>query len=242
MSGAAERDLLRRTRAVLAANWLLPAAVLALIGCLAVLGGAQTVDGPYGQFDVQVATGELVASARAGQTFITDQPGLDRIDVYLGDFQRPNRGPLVLHVKAAPSDEADLASVTIDATQVHGDGYVTFGFQPLPEPPDTPLGFWLEAPQAQPGNAVTVLGTTTDAYAGGVALFDHMPANEGVQDLAFRLYYRPGVGEAVTTLLARQAQGRPTIFGAPALYLGLAAAYILGLVVLLGLAVSRLRL
>lgn len=242
MSSAAEPGRLKRTRAVPAVNWLVPAAVLGLLGWLAVLGGAQTVDGPYGQFEVQAATGELVATVRAGQTFITDQPGLDRIDVYLGDFQRKNRGPLVLHVKAAPSAAADLVSVTLDASQVRGDGYVTFGFQPLPAPSNTPLCFWLEAPQARPGNAVTVLGTTNDAYPGGTALFDHMPANQGVQDLAFRLYYRPGVGEALTTLLARQAQGRPAIFGVPALYLGLVVAYILGLVLLLGLAVTRLRL
>jgi hypothetical protein len=69
-----------------------------------------------------------------------------------------------------------------------------------------------------------------------------MGAASGVEDLAFRLYYRPGVGQAISALTERLAGGRPAIFGAPWFYAALAAVYVLGLAGLLVLVITRLRL
>ena len=104
------------------------------------------------------------------------------------------------------------------------------------------LAFWLAAPEAQPGYAVTVLGATQEAYAAGAAVFDGRPAPHGVRDLAFRLYYQTGTWEGLAVLLARQADGRPGVFGWPPLYLALLLAYVLGVAMLLGVVINRLRL
>jgi hypothetical protein len=243
MLAVAESVGLKRIWATRVARWLILAlALMAAIVAIAVLGSLQATAGPYGQFIVKNWTSELIAGSRAGQSFVTDQAGLYRIDVYLGNFQRANHGPLRLHVTAVPFEGPDLASDAADAAQLHGDDYVSFEFAPLREPAGQTLSFWLEAPQARPGNALAAMGTNSDAYPGGRAVFDHLADTRGVQDLAFRLYYRPAAGSAAATLLQRLSADRPSIFGAPQLYVVLLAGYLLGVVVLFGLVVARLRL
>ena len=238
---AAEPRPSKRGAAARAPGLLLAAVVLVGVSALVARGSSRVAQGPYSQLTVQAATGELVAGSRAGQSFRTDQSGLYRIEVYLGASQRQNHGPLVLHVAALPFGGPDLARAKADAAQLQGDAFVGFEFAPLPAPAGQALAFWLEAPEAQPGNAVTVGGAAKDAYPAGAAVFDHLPAG-GLQDLAFKLYYRVGPLESLAVLLARQAEGRPGVFGRPQLYLALLVAYVLGLAALLALAVNRLRL
>ena len=214
--------------------------VLVGIGWAAIQGSLWAAAGPFGQSQGQVATGELIAGRRIGQTFIADEVGLYRIDVDLGNYGRLIHGPLVLHVKAAPFVVPDLATASADASQLRANGFVSFVFAPLPEPAGLPLSFWLEAPQAQPGNAVTVLATGQDLYPNGVALFDQFAAN-GVQDLAFQLYYKPSISQALGVVIERQAQGRPALLGLPRFYVMLLGAYVLGLLALLALAFGRVR-
>jgi len=218
------------------------ALTLAALAAIVVSGSLQAASGPYGQYTAQAATGELVAGSQAGQSFVTDQPGLYRIDVYLGHYQRPIRGMVRLHVTALPFAGPDLALATLDAAQVQTDGFESFEFAPLDEPAGQPLCFWLEAPQAQPDNALTVIGANSDSYPNGRAFFNNLPASGGVQDLTFRLYYQPGAGQALATVMQRLAAGRPAAFGAPQLYAILMAGYLLGAAALLALVVSRLHL
>jgi hypothetical protein len=241
MSAVIDQHPAKRAASVLAPGLLLLAVLLA-VAALALRGSSRVAQQPCGQLSVQAATGELVAGSRAGQTFRVDQSGLYRIDVYLGNGQRQNQGPVVLHVTAAPFGGPDLARATADASQLQIDGFVAFQFAPLSEPAGQPLAFWLEAPEAGPGHAPTVMGATQDLYPGGAAVFDNLSATHGVQDLAFKLYFQSELLGSLAVVLARQAAGRPGIFGWPQLYLALLLAYLLGLAVLLGLAARRLWL
>ena len=241
MSAVADRRLSSRAAPRLLPGLLVLVALMA-VAALALRGSSRAAQQPYGQLVVQAASAELVGGSRAGQTFRVDQSGLYRIDVYVGNLQGQQPGPLVLHVSALPFVGPDLARATADASQLLADGYVTFEFASLPEAAGQTLAFWLEAPQAQPGHAPTVMGAKQDEYAGGAALFDKLPAAPGVQDLAFRLYYRSGLWGSLAVLLARQAAGRPGIFGVPQFYLGLLVAYLFGLAALLVVVFNRLRL
>lgn len=240
MSVAASQAGSKNTRSAVIWGLVLLVPLLGTVAVLASQGSLQAVTGPYGQFTADTPAGELVAGAAVGQTFTADQAGLYRIDVYLGNYQRQNHGSLVLHVKAAPFLQADMAVAWADASQVRADGFLSFEFKPLPTPAGVPLCFLLEAPQGSVGNAVTALGTARDTYAGGAALLEKLPGTRDVQDLAFRLYYRPGARQALATLIARQVAGRPSIFGTPQLYQALIAAYLIGLGCLVVLAVSQL--
>ena len=228
--------------ATLAVPGLLVLVVLIAVTGLALRGSSRAAQQPYGQLVAQAAAGELVAGSQAGQTFRTDQSGLNRIDVYFGNSQRQNHGPLVLHVSAAPFAGPDLARAAAEAAQLPADGFMVFEFSPLPAAAGQPLAFWLEAPEARAGNALTPMGAAQDVYPGGAAVFADMPAGRGVRDLAFKLYYQSGWLGALGVLFARQAADRPGIFGLPQLYAALLLAYLLGLAVLLAVAARRLRL
>ena len=215
--------------------------VLLALAALAVRGSSRAAEGSYNQLAADGTSRQLAAGNRVGQTFQVEQVGLYQIDVDLGSL--PNRaiGPLVLHVTAQPFAGPDLAQVTRDGAQPLTAGFAAFEFAPLTAPAGQTLAFWLEAPAMPPGSALTVRGASRDAYPGGQALFDPLPAAGGLRDLAFKLYYRAGLLQALPVLLARQAAGRPGIFGWPALYWAILLAWVLGLGGLLLLAQRRLR-
>jgi len=207
---------------------------LAGAACLllpALLGVIQTVDEVHSElFPATTKTGELTAAAKAGQTFVTEYAGLYSVEVRLGDYNRENTGPLTFHLLSSPSATEDIVTITIDAGDVE-DAYHTFQFAPLCEPAGRSLYFYLEAPQATPGNAITVWGTAEDAYPDGKAVLQGL--DRSVQDLTFRLGYRPSLPERLGILLDRLAAGKPSIWGDERLYFMLAASYLVLLYVLL---------
>jgi hypothetical protein len=215
--------------------------VMLALAALAARGSSRAAAGSYGQLLADGTSRPLAAGSRVAQTIQVEQVGLYRIEVDLGRLPIQPPGPLVLHVTAEPFAGPDLAQVTLDASHLTAEGWAAFEFAPLAAPAGQQLAFWLEAPQAQPGSALTVLGARRDAYPGGQVLFEPAPAAGDIQDLAFKLYYRAGLLDALPVLLARQAAGRPGIFGWPPLYLLILAAYGLVLGGLLLLAYQRLR-
>jgi len=235
MSVSAERD--RGLNARLIAGLGLGGLLLALIA-FAARGSSRAATGSYGQSVADSQAMMRATDGRLGQTFQVEQTGLYRIDLDLGNAATQQPGRLVLHVSAQPFTGPDLAQVTLDGAQLRAADYVAFEFAPLTAPAGQELAFWLETP---PGGAPAVWGTLRDVYPGGRAVFDPALTSGGLQDLAFRLYYRAGPLEAPAVLLARQAAGRPGIFGWAPLYGLVLLAYVLGLGGLLGLAYRRLR-
>lgn len=194
-------------------------------------GWQAALAGPYGQTVNDVILGELLPGVCPGQTFVADAPGLYRVDVMLATYQRTNTGPLVLHVRAAPF-AADWATATVDMAGVADNAFQTFTFAPLPLAAGVPAYFCLEAPAAQPGNAVTLLPRQADAYPGGRALWaDGTPLTQAA-DLTFRLYYQPGARWAVAAGLERVAAGKPGLLGQPQFYRALFAVYVVLLLAL----------
>jgi type II secretory pathway pseudopilin PulG len=224
---------------------LLLLAVLAAVAALALRGSSRLAQQPEAQLTATTAAGELAASRRAGQTFLAEQNGLYQIDVRLArrtSSAGQSLGTLVLHVSAEPFVGPDLAQATAEVSNLGPDGFLAFQFVPLAATAGRPLAFWLEAPNTPAGPGLMPLGAAQDVYPGGAAAFDPAASGQGVQDLAFRLYYRSGLLGALGVLLARPAAGRPGIFGRPELYALLLLAYLLGVAGLLVLAYRRLRL
>ncbi len=197
-------------------------------------GFQAALQGPYGQPVNDVILGELLPGVCPGQTFVADAPGLYRVDVMLANYQRTNTGPLVLHLRAAPFAAVDWATVTVDMAAVADNVFHTFSFEPLPLPAGVPAYFCLEAPTAQPGNAITLLPHRADAYAGGRALWATGAPLVQAADLTFRLYYRPGAQWAVEAGLQRLAANKPGVLGQPAFYRGLFFTYVVLLLALAG--------
>ena len=198
------------------AHWL-AAIVLLLVILLFISGMNQTVNNlrmVWSVSDEHEGVGELVATARACQTFVARYDDLNRIDVMLADYNRRNSGPFIFYLRNAIDDEQNIASLTQDASTVKGTAYYSFEFAPLPDSAGRSLVFCLEAPQAELHNSITIAGVLRDTYAGGQAVFrDMWGADAGVQDLDFRLGYDLAFGNKLIVLTDRLTQYKPFICG-----------------------------
>lgn len=160
-------------------RWLLVLLLLLLTGC------ASRLD--VYQVQHREVAGEIWGLHTAGQTFTARAPGLYRIDVFLATYARQNTGAVIFHLRRSPTDDQDLVTIPFDAAEVVDGAYRSFTFPPLLDSAGESYYFFLEAPHAQPGNAITVWYSPTDACDGGTAVLDGVPQPG---DLHFRTYAR----------------------------------------------------
>ncbi len=222
---------MRSWRAYLAALGSVAGVIsLGLIGVWQAVEGVSTA-----QPQISATVGELLQSAAVGQTFVAEYAGLSRIEVMLATYARPNTGPLTFHLRSSPDAEEDLTTLAFDAAGVVDNRCYVFEFPPIRNSAGRSYYFCLEAPQAAPGNAITVWGNTEDVYPDGEAILQGVAGN-GVRDLTFRLGYNPPLWQRVSILTQRLTANKPSVWGDVRLYALLAAAY----VVLLFLFFARL--
>ncbi|MFQ5855610.1 MAG: DUF6541 family protein [Anaerolineae bacterium] len=129
--------------------------------------------------------GEIWGEQTVGQTFVAQKNGLNRVDVFLATYARDNTGPVTFHLRESPAAGQDLVTIQFDARDVQDNAYQTFTFPPQRNSQNRSYFFFLEAPAAKPGNAITVWASPTDTYSQGQAYLASQP-HPG--DLAFRTY------------------------------------------------------
>lgn len=181
--------------------------------------------GLSGQFAWDMVAGELIRGTTVGQTFIADDTGVYRVDVLLATYARRNSGPIIFHLRSSPADIRDWVTLHIEAARVRDNAFQTFEFKPLPNAKGESLYFYLEAPEAQSGNAITVLANSQDEYTAGQAVA-LLPLNQRMKDLAFRVYYQSDARQKFRDVLNRMAADRPGLFGTRAWYLTLGLLYL----------------
>lgn len=181
-------------------------------------------------FDAQdtsdVLAGELLSKAIIGQSFTARLPGVCRVDVRLATYARQGlHGPIRFRLqRSAATDAPAVVDLQIDASRVIDNQFYGFEFDPVSNSTGESLTFFLEAPEAQAGQALTVWGTLrAEAYAGGQALLRNLP-DTGLKDLTFRVYYCPSFAFSLQGWLSRLAADRPGIFNQPMTYLALVCA------------------
>lgn len=213
--------MLRSWRAYLGAL----ASVVGLL-LLGLVGIWRSVEGvSTDQLEASATVGELLSSAAAGQTFVAEYAGLSRIDVSLATYARSNTGPLTFHLRTSPDAQEDLAALTVNAAAVADNAYYAFKFPPIRDSAGRSFYFCLEAPEAAPGNAITVWGSTEDVYPDGEAILQGLEGN-GVRDLTFRLGYDPPLWQRVNILAERITSNKPSVWGDIRLYILLSVVYL----------------
>ncbi len=194
---------------------------------LGLLGISQSVrDVKTEQPQISAVVGELLPSARVGQSFVAEFSGLSSVKVLLATYGRFNQSQMVFRLRSWPNAQEDLVTLSFNAADVVDNAYHVFEFSPIRDSAGRSFSFWLEAAEASPGNAITVWGSTEDAYPGGEAILQGVEGN-GVQDLAFRIEYEPSLREKGRVLAQRLAANKPSVWGDPRLYGGLAVIYLL---------------
>jgi glycosyltransferase involved in cell wall biosynthesis len=140
------------------------------------------------------AWGEICGEKRVGQSFLSRQKNLCRIDLIMATHRRENSGQLILHLRDDPTSSVDLATASVDMGDVMEGDWHAFTFPPILDSQDRQFYFYLDAPEATFGSAVSVWMSASDVYADGSAYSDHQPIQG---DLAFRTFYLSGLGEGV---------------------------------------------
>lgn len=177
-----------------------------------------------------VPAGELVAGRRVGQTFRVPQEGLYRIDVLLATYARQNNGPVLFQVSYGPSEPA-LVTIPFDAASVEDNAFRSFTFEPLSSPNGGAFYFSFEAPEAQPGNAITIWQTSFDSYPDGQVYVDNQPEDG---DLAFVAYCRSRPFDDWRVFVEQVRNSYPHLWRARWPVLAAAMGWVLGIGLLLG--------
>lgn len=159
--------------------------------------------------------GEIRGSFTVGQTFYSPYPGLSKIAVLLATYARPNHGQAWFHLTSDPNDSTRLVSIPFDASLVKDNSFQSFEFPPIGESAGKNYFFYLEAPAAGPGNAITAWSQSANPYSDGMAYFQARPVEN---DLAFVAEFRPSPWQLAETYLNRLASGKPGIWGSPIFY------------------------
>ncbi|MFZ5916642.1 MAG: hypothetical protein ACOYZ7_06905 [Chloroflexota bacterium] len=192
--------------------WLVLAAGLIVVGYSTLERITMPVDG---QPTHPEPVGQLMGSETVGQTFLSRYDGLNRIDVFLGAYARPNTQDVIFYLKTAPDAPADILTVAVNASAVQDYAYHAFTFPPIPDSAGQSYFFYLTSPSSESGDAITTWKQTTDLYPEG-----HMVQNGLIQvgDLDFQVHYQPTVLNRLVALLDRLAQDKPSIWGDKRLY------------------------
>ena len=212
------------------------AALLALVGMLALLGSYRTL------YTVQLSgrnhAGELGEASLVCQTFVADYSRLSQVEVRLVTFgeQLDSEGQLRLHLRATPASTTDLATATAELTEIEDNSFEIFAFDPVRASVGQELAFCLQLEGVYGSTSLSVGGTTADTYPQGGAHFD-AAEGLGMQDLAFRIQYTLTVRERFQRVAERLTEAKPYLLAQPWVYVILS----LGCLGLLGHLIASLR-
>jgi len=135
-----------------------------------------------------VAAGEIYGALKIGQSFVSPDNGLYRIDLLLATYARENDREVIFRLRRTPEGE-DLATIRFNASEVRDNSFYRLDFPPISDSAGESFYFFLESPDSEPGNAITIWGITRNVYDEGRAYRNHRPAGG---EVAFRAYTEGG--------------------------------------------------
>jgi hypothetical protein len=130
--------------------------------------------------------GEIMGNTTIGQTFFAPYANLNAIDIDFATYARVNTKDLVFHLRTSPSSPTDIFSSKINAQNIDDNKFYRFTFPKIRDSKDKSYYFFVEAPEAASGNAITIWSNYDDVYKGGSAYKDGQPIRG---DLTFKTSY-----------------------------------------------------
>ena len=128
--------------------------------------------------------GEILPGKAIGQTFVSHQPNLCRIDVLLATYCRTNTCDLTFRLQAGFPVSQEIITMTVKGANVQDNKWYTFRFPPLLDSRGRTYYFSLESANATSGNALTTYRYSASEFGGR---YDNGQPGDG--SLAFRTYY-----------------------------------------------------
>ena len=148
---------------------------------------------------------ELDGGETFGQSFVSSRDNLYRIDLSTATFARTNSAPVIFHLRSSPGVSTDIFSTTVPGPEIQNERPTSILFPPLRDSRGGSYYFYLESPEAMPGNAITVYANVHDQYPDGSA---YRNGQVVTGDLAFTAYSREtfAFSRVLDDFLSRVAQ------------------------------------
>jgi hypothetical protein len=212
----------RRTLALtlLTAAWLVALAIVAIDAL------DRLEIRPWGNPMSDSLSAPVAGATRVGQLFVAPMPGLYRIEVSLGPGGGGAAQDLIFHLQTEPLASEDLVTIKLSSAQIVAGTPLGFEFEAIRDSMGQRFFFFLEAPAAEPEQALRLRYSPGATLEGATAYLDDQPL---LGSLSFHSYYTLRTRDRVNLLLSRMAESRPYFLGSKAFYLFLAAVYALAL-------------
>jgi hypothetical protein len=161
--------------------------------------------------------------ASVTQTFPLKYHHLSAIEVKLATVANPVPGSLIFRMHVS---DQELITQTVALESVENNAYYSFEFDPVLDFEEEEAQFRLQLFDIDKDNTIAIWGTTEDIYQEGMASWEGFETS-GVQDLTFRLYYRPSSSEKVGILAQRLVSNKPAFFGDVRFYILMGTIYLM---------------
>ncbi|MEJ2211988.1 MAG: hypothetical protein P8129_23555, partial [Anaerolineae bacterium] len=141
---------------------------------------------PWGNPMAGSVSPPLAGETRVGQVFVAPMPGLYRLEVSLVPPERDTARPLLLHLRAGSTAQADLYTAEFTTAEIAPGTPLGFDFDPIRDSQGREFFFYLESPGTAPDEAARVLYGPRSTLDNATALVDGEPL---AGDLAFHTLY-----------------------------------------------------
>ena len=179
----------------------------------------------YNQFDPNKAAGEIYGGKKVGQSFTARHDHLMAIEVLMGTYNRKNTGELIFHVKGQAGNKIDVLPSSVDMLNIRDNRYFRFKVPEIKNSKGRKYFFYLEAPKAQPGNAVTIwCNDKEDKYREGAKIIN---GEEMEGDLVFKTIYTVGLEGKIDLFLEEITRNKPSPLNKKLFYVMLIVSFIL---------------
>jgi hypothetical protein len=151
-----------------------------------------------------------------GQSFVAPRDRLNRLDLLLQTYRRPNTHEVTLRLFESAEDAqtpfagTELFQTSFNAAMVSNEAWRRFDIPEVANSAGKTFLVRLESPASEPGNAITIGGIDKDAYPAGSAYLGPVAVPA---DIAFRVCFQMSAGEKLQTLGDHLTRHRPGVWG-----------------------------
>lgn len=143
-------------------------------------------------------SGPVTAEETVGQTFVARHGGLNGISLFAALDGPAGDGTAILHLRADPTSERDVARASLPLSAISNPGFYTFSFPAIRDSNGKRYYFLLETQGLPEGSALKVGRSPGEAYLDGAMYRSGQPVDK---QLSFQLHYA-WAGLGVSLLLS----------------------------------------
>jgi hypothetical protein len=178
----------------------------------------------YNQFKNTIPEKEIYGKENIGQTFTADYDYLWAVDVLMATHRRKVTGEIVFHLKRGVETPDGLVQKKVSTEKIKDNRFYRYQFPKIRNSKGKEYYFYLEAPEAEPGNAVALWTHHEDKYFDGEKIINGRKAQG---DLVFRTVYKAGWVHKAGLFLKKITKAKPFPLNKSWFYIGLIGIFLL---------------